>query len=113
MRARTALAMAMLAVTSMACSDDDAGPTTTEASSTTGESPPRTVVTLMLPSGNHDVTTLIGRSEAEATATAEDWGATVRVVERDGQAIAGDAAFVRDRVDLVIADGKVVDAYVG
>lgn len=111
-----ALLLAPVVVTG--CSDDD--DSSSPASSSATSAPTSTTVsdqtggTIVSSSGErHDVSTLIGETEAEATSTVEDWGATVRVVSRDGRRPVGDAGGLRNRVNLVIEGGVVTDAYVG
>jgi len=56
---------------------------------------------------------VVGLTEAEATAVAEQLGYTVRVVARDGEAYMVTRDLRWDRVNLVIEAGVVTDAYMG
>lgn len=58
-------------------------------------------------------TRVVGMTEADATALVEGAGLTVRVVSRDGQALAVTEDYRVDRVNLTIEDGTVTAASVG
>ena len=49
-----------------------------------------------------DVPDIVGESVADATATLESAGLTLRVVKRDGEDLAGTADFVTTRVNVAV-----------
>lgn len=59
------------------------------------------------------VVEMVGLTEAEAAAVAEDLGLTVRVVERDGESFPATMDYNPERVNLSIEDGLVTKATLG
>ena len=54
-----------------------------------------------------DTGELVGLSVAEAKEVAAEAKCTVRVVERDGEALPADMAFFPDRVNVATVDGEI------
>ena len=86
MRGHLAVPLIALTLAVTACGDDDdsADDATTEQSTSV------------------DVPEIVGESVEEATATLQDAGLTLRVVERDGEDLAGTADFVPTRVNVAV-----------
>lgn len=57
-----------------------------------------------------DLSQLLNKTEAEAVALAEAAGRTVRVIERDGNALVVTADLRPNRLNLVVVDG-IVNSY--
>ena len=70
---------------------------------------PRAVICTGSPEAIFDATAIVGKSESEAAAAAEEEGCSVRVVERDGRALAVTEDFRPDRVNVVVEDGEVTE----
>lgn len=60
-----------------------------------------------------DPATVVGLSEAAATAWAQQQGIPSRVVSRDAEALAVTSDYRPERLNLGVADGTVVEAYLG
>lgn len=61
------------------------------------------------PEGLVDATSIVGKSESAATRAAEEQGCSVRVVERDGRALAVTEDFRPDRINVTVEDGDVAE----
>jgi len=57
--------------------------------------------------GALDTGRLVGRTEQEAAALAQDAGCTVRVVRRDGEGLFVTEDFRPDRINVAVRDGRV------
>jgi hypothetical protein len=68
---------------------------------------PSAVICTGPPRGTFDATSIVGETEDEATAAAEAEGCSIRVVERDGKALAVTEDFRPDRINVAVADGIV------
>lgn len=78
--------VAAMALTAVACGDDDSSSddTTSEVTSAV------------------DIPDVIGESVEDATATLEDAGLTMRVVRRDGEDLMATMDFVENRVNVAV-----------
>lgn len=59
------------------------------------------------------ISTLLGTNEDFALAAAEDAGYSVRVLERDGEPLAGTSDYREDRINLAIDAGVITRAWIG
>lgn len=60
-----------------------------------------------------DARALVGQSEARAACTAHDSGCSLRVIERDGKKFILTMDYNANRIDVVIARGKVIEVILG
>jgi hypothetical protein len=87
--------IALVAVAAVAgCGDDDDDSDTTDSAGV--------VDTAVSPA---DVPDIVGQSVDDATATLEDAGYTLRVIQRDGEDLAATADFVENRVNVAVETG--------
>ena len=86
MRALVVATVMAFAMTASACGDDDDSSADTTTAETLGA----------------DIPDVVGESVADATATLEDAGLTLRVVRRDGEDLAGTMDFVETRVNVAV-----------
>ena len=101
MRPFAALVVAITVVLLAACGDSGSGDT--EPVKTT---PPAKA--LMCPEGSDfDANTLLGKEEKPAQSLAKKNGCDMRVTERDGEMFPMTMDFRPNRVNVVVADGKV------
>lgn len=63
--------------------------------------------------GRVNLDVLIGKTEAEATDMVREYGATIRVVERDGKFSIVTRDYRNDRVNLHLSSGLVNRATIG
>ena len=68
---------------------------------------PSAVICTGPPEGTFDATSIVGETEEDAAAAAEAEGCSIRVVERDGRALAVTEDFRPDRINVVVTDGVV------
>lgn len=68
---------------------------------------PSAVICTAPPEGVFDATSIVGKSESAATTAAEEQGCSIRVVERDGRALAVTEDFRPDRVNVAVEDETV------
>ncbi len=64
---------------------------------------------------NHsfDARVLVGQSEARASRIAADWGCVLRVIELDGKKFILTMDYNANRIDVVVARGKVTKVSLG
>ena len=68
---------------------------------------PSAVVCTGPPEGTFDATSIVGETEEDAAAAAEAEGCSIRVVERDGRALAVTEDFSPSRINVAVSDGIV------
>lgn len=98
--AATLITLTLATLLLAACGDSGSG----DAKTTT--TPPAEAV--MCPEGgDFDANTLLGNEEKAAQSLAKENGCDMRVTERDGQIFPMTMDFRPNRVNVVVADGKV------
>ena len=70
---------------------------------------PSAVICTAPPEGLFDATSIVGKSESAATRAAEEQGCSVRVVERDGRALAVTEDVRPDRINVAVEDETVIE----
>jgi hypothetical protein len=104
-RGATALCSLVAALALAACGSDDSGDTDPPATTATADEAP-----ISCPSHRQDAfdaQQVVGESVQGAERLAERHGCSVRVIERDGEPLAGTDDLVPSRINVVVENGLV------